>query len=183
MAVKFNDFTYIAKCLLKTRIHLNHRQFSDFTIEELNDYAGCIYDLGNKYHIWFKKFYLNRIEKAFAFGITANPYGYPPTGPDDIMKWEYFSAFLEYLFNVSGAEKFECLVRVTNPYLSKRGKQELNDFAKNFCDCIFYDLWGLFNQHKIVKQKIVDYFCEVGILKKRENGVERVGWCDYGIGY
>ena len=58
-----------ARCFLKTKIHLNQRQFSDFTIDELNDYASCIYDLMNNFHIGYEKFSLNRIEKRWLFHI------------------------------------------------------------------------------------------------------------------
>lgn len=170
-----------ARCFLKTKIRLDRRSFSDFTIDELNDYAGCIYDLGKKFHIDFKEFSLNRINKDFTFTPIISETSWPGCWTD-IEQWEWFFSFLQYLFNVNGAEKFEFLVGVTKQRLSNWEKKQFNEFAKEFCDCAFYDLWGLFNKHKIVKQKIIDYLCEIKMFKKSDGGIERYPGFNYGIG-
>ena len=190
-AVKINNLEYQARCLMKTKIRLDQRSFSDFTIDELNDYAGCIYDLGKMFHIDFEKFYLNRLTKEFSYDpkntimkqLSTNGYFFTKEMCVDVIRWERISSFLEYLFNVRGTKKFEYLVRAGKTRLSNNEKKELNNFAKQFCDCAFYDLWGLFNKHKIVKQKVLDYFCDIGILNKHEHGYARNPKCDYGIGY
>ena len=156
-AVRINNLEYQARCLMKTKIRLDQRSFSDFTIDELNDYASCIYDLGKRFHIDFKEFSLNRINKDFTFTPIISETSWPGCWTD-IEQWEWFFSFLQYLFNVNGAEKFEFLVRVTKQRLSNWEKKQFNEFAKEFCNCTFYDLWGLFNQHKIVKQKVLDYY-------------------------
>ena len=184
-AVRINNLEYQARCLMKTKIRLDQRSFSDFTIDELNDYAGCIYDLGKMCCLDFSEFSLNRVNKDFIYVPTVTERTKPKPAPSwtDLINWERFSSFLEYLFNVRGAEKFEYLVRAWKTRLSNNEKKELNNFAKEFCDCAFYDLWGLFNKHKIVKQKVLDYFCDIGILNKHEHGYARNPKCDYGIGY
>lgn len=172
-----------ARCFLKTKIHLDQRKFSDFTIDELNDYACCVYDLMENFHIGFEKFYLNRIEKNFeliptisgSFAFTYLTYG-------DIDKWEWFYSFLQYLFNVEGSAKFEYLVGVHYLNLTDRDKEKLNKFGKDFCDCLFYDLWELFSKHKIVKEKIVGYLCEIKMLKKSDYGTERHPYYNYAMG-
>ena len=174
-----------ARCFLRTKIHLNQRQFSDFTIDELNDYASCVYDLMKNFHIGYEKFSLNRIEKNFEFiptisGSFTSTYYRLTYG--DIDKWEWFYSFLQYLFNVKGSAKFEYLVGVHYLGLTDHDKEKLNKFGKDFCDCLFYDLWGLFNKHKIVKQKILDYLCEIKMFKKSDGGIERYPGCNYGIG-
>lgn len=167
--------------MLKTPIHLNQRSFSDFTIDELNDYAGCIYELGTNYHVSFKNFQINRIEKQFSYDLSIkDPLG---TNFNKFRYWEWYYSFLQYLFNVEGSDKFLCISRVLKERIDVYEKNIFNSVAKEFFDTLFYDLWGLFNQHKIVKQKVLDYFCDIGILKKHEHGYARNPKCDYGIGY
>ncbi len=167
--VKINGLKYLARCFLKTKIHLNQRSFSDFTIEELNDYASCIYDLGKMFHIDFKEFSLNRIDKKFEFIPTISDVVGLNITYSDIDKWEWFYSFLQYLFNVEGSAKFEYLTGLHYAKLTDNNKKKLNRFAEKFCECAIYDLWDLFDQHKIVKQKVFDYFCEVGIVNKEDN--------------
>lgn len=179
-AVRINNLEYQARCLMKTKIRLDHRSFSDFTIDELNDYASCIYDLGKIFRLDFSEFSLNRVNKYFIYIPTVTE----RTKLAHLINWGRFSSFIEYLFNVRGTEKFEYLARAGKTRLSNNEKKELNNFAKEFCDCTFYDLWGLlFNKHKIVKQKVLDYFCDIGILNKHKHGYACNPKCDYGIGY
>ena len=107
-AVKINNLEYQARCLMKTKIRLDQRSFSDFTIDELNDYAGCIYDLGKMFHIDFEKFYLNRLTKEFSYDpkntimkqLSTNGYFFTKEMCVDVIRWERISSFLEYLFNL-----------------------------------------------------------------------------------
>lgn len=63
-------------------------------------------------------------------------------------------------------------------------KNVFNSVAKEFFDTLFYDLWELFNRHKIVKKKILEYLADIDILKRRLDGIYgRNPECDYGIGF
>ena len=167
------DLCFYAKCLRKTKIYLKQRKFSDFTIAELNDYAECIYDLGEIFCLDFSKFSLNRVNKDFIYVPTVtertklSSSSWTDLLNTDLVNWERFSSFVEYLFNVRGTEKFEYLVCAGKTKLSNNEKKALNNFAKEFFDSMFYGLWRIFNHHKIVKQKILDYLCEIGVLEMK----------------
>lgn len=181
MKSRERNLNFQAKCMLKTPIHLNQRSFSDFTTDELDDYAGCIYDLGTNYRVSFKIFQINRIEKRFSYDIgIEDPLG---TNFDKFRYWEWYYSFLQYLFNVDGSDKFLCISRVLKERIDVYEKNIFNGVAKEFFDTLFYDLWPIFNRHKIVKRKILEYLADIDILKRREGGYARNKECDYGIGY
>ena len=167
--------------MLKTPIRLNQRSFSDFTIDELNDYAGCIYELGTNYHVSFRNFQINRIRKELSYDVRIED----PLGVNfsKFRYWEWYSSFLQYLFNIEGSDKFLCMSGTLKEKMDVYEKNIRNCIAKEFFDCLFYDLWPIFNRHKIVKKKILEYLADIDILKRRSNGYARNKECDYGIGY
>ena len=174
-----HNLNFLAKCLLKTKVYLNHRSFSDFTIDELNDYAGCIYDLGKRFNIEFEYFYLNRLTKEFSYNakhkqLKTNGFIFTKEIVSDFIKFQWFLWFLEYIFNVDGADRFIYLTRVTRQKLSNLEKEDFNNFAKKFCDKFWYEPWCIFGKYKTTSKKTIKYFTDIGLIKRSKYGYSRI---------
>ena len=161
-----HNLNFNAKCLLKTKIRLNQRSFSNFTIDELNDCAGCIYDLAAKFHMTFTEFYLNRLTKEFRYRVIVDIKTHSLKN-GDLDNWMLYTSFLKYLFNVDGSSWFEHYSCVLKEKLSKSEKEQFNKFADEFCNKIWFDLWNVFSQYNTVKQNVLEYFTNIGIIKRR----------------
>ena len=192
-----NELTNLSLAFLRTKERpKTDRGFSDLTIEELSDYAECIYDVGDTIlDLGFDEFYINRLTKEFRYNIASKVRRdfSLHLGCEEYDRWMWTDAFLKYVFEIDGGNDF---VRnfCRTPTIDHISNSWINYFSNSFTrfllDLTTFDAVSVsrhfappgilntvthrqfenaFKLRKTISDRIKKYFFEIGIFSQNED--------------
>ncbi len=146
------------------------REFHDFSLEELDQYAGALYTVSVWLQLSPEKFCLNRIDRTFDYSVKVVPNNIKNFGLTYTVYFLWFESFLEYLFSVKGKEdKFWSLFQIENEKDINVECDRINTVSHGLCYFLTQSfLSGIIKRYPIVMDKILNFL--------KDNKLDVKGW-------